>query len=185
MRRQVFWLLALVIASMVSFTARPALADPADDLAAVKKAFQSVSSVHIDFKRAQQSGSVDMVNPNKLHWTMSNGMQLIAIGQQSWIGGRWMQRPEAGTQAKTMMLAFHNLNLEGSDIRKKYKVTDAGMTMAAGAPAHKYHIVNSANGKTFDLLIGANSLPVEFIAADGEEWTFSQYNSVADIRPPM
>ncbi|HLI94908.1 MAG TPA: hypothetical protein VKT72_02350 [Candidatus Baltobacteraceae bacterium] len=186
MRKTFFWLLAVIAVLVVSFAAHPASADPADDLAAVKKAFQNVSSVHIDVTRTRMSGSLDMVNPDKMHWTMSDGIQMIAIGQQAWMsmGGKWMQRPPMPT-ATTMMQHFRTLNLEGSDIRKEYKVTDKGMTSAGGVPARQYHIVNKQNGNTFDLFVGANNLPVRYADADGSVWTFSQYNSVADIKPPM
>lgn len=186
MRRHLIYLLAFAVSALVSVSAQPAFADPADDLAAVKTAFQNVSSVHIDFKRAQESGSLDMVGTNKVHWTMSNGMQLIAIGQQSWInmGGTWIKRPMASAEAATMMEHFRTLNLEGKDIRKDYTVTDAGMTTAASLPARKYHVVNKADGDTFDLLIGPNRLPIRYVGKDGDAWTFSQYNSVADIKPP-
>jgi hypothetical protein len=187
MRTYFFWLLAFIVASVFSLTAQPAFADPANDLAAVKNAFQNVSSVHIEFKSAERSGSLDMINPGKLHWTLSNGIQIIVIGQQSWMnmGGRWIQRPQAGQMAQTMMQRFRTLDLEGSDIRKNYKITDAGMTTVAGAPAHKYHIVKKENGHTLDLFVGANHLPIQSVGADGDTWTFSQYNSVADIKPPM
>jgi hypothetical protein len=187
MRKHGFLLLVFVIASFISVTAQPALADPADDLAAVKKAFQSVSSVHIEFKKSQESGSLDMINPSKLHWTLSNGIQVVTIGQQSWMsmGGKWIEQPQQPAMAATMMQRFRSLNLEGADIRKNYIVRDAGTAMADGAPARKYHIVNKHNGHTFDLLVGANRLPVRYIGSDGDTWTFSQYNSVADIKPPM
>ena len=187
MRSYRFWLLAFIVASFVSLTAQPAFADPADDLVAVKKAFQNVSSVHIDFKRQSESGSLDMIGADKVHWKLSTGMEMIEIGHQSWLGmgGRWMQRPEAPAQAESMMQGFRTLNLKGSDIRKDDKVTDKGMTMVNGVPARKYHIVNKENGSTFDLLVGANKLPLQYTSSDGDTWTFSQYNSVADIKPPM
>lgn len=187
MRGHLYVFLAVIITSLCAVTAQPAYADPADDLAAVKKAFQNVGSVHIDFKRPRMSGSLDMVGTDKVHWTMSSGVQFIAIGPQRWLnmGGTWIKEPQAPAQATTMMQHFRTLNLEGNDIRKDYKVTDAGMTTAAGAPARKYHVVNKENGDTFDLLIGANRLPIQYIGSDGDVWTFSQYNSVADIKPPM
>lgn len=186
MRKHFFWLVAFIVASFVSLTGQPASADPADDLAAVKRTFQSVNSVHIDFKSPRESGSLDMIGTNKLHWTMSSGMQLIAIGQQSWLnmGGTWIKRPGSPAMATTMMERFRTLSIEGSDIKKGYQVSDTGMTTVAGTPAHKYHLVDKQNGHVFDLLVGMNRLPIQYVSAD-ETWTFSQYNSVADIRPPM
>ncbi len=183
MTRQILWLFAFTVASFTSLAAQPAFADPASDLAAVKTAFQNVNSVHVDIKEPQESVTLDLINPDKVHWSISNGMQLIAIGAHSWEGmdGRWMARPGQPAMAVTLMEHLRTLNLESSDIRKKYNVTDKGMTTAA---AHKYHVVNRQNGDTFDLLIGANGLPVQYLGKD-ETWTFSQYNSVADIKPPM
>lgn len=185
MRKHLLLLFAFVFASFMSLTAQPVLADPADDLAAVKTAFQNVNSVHITFRGSGRSGTLDMIGRNKMHWTMSNGMQLIAIGRQSWasMGGAWAEQPQPA-MATTMMQRFRTLNLAGSDIRKNYTVTDKGMTTAAGVPAHKYHVVDKANGNAFDLFVGSNNLPVQYSSADGETWTFSQYNSVADIKPP-
>ena len=186
MRRRLFWAVSLVVTSLFSFAVQPAFADPADDLAAVKKAFSNVNSVHVDVKRPQETVSLDMVGANKVHLSMSNGTQLIEIGQQTWfdMGGRWIEQPQVRAMAETLMARLRSLSLEGSDIRKNYRVTDAGMTTANGAPAHKYHVVSKGNGHQFDIIVGANDLPVQYINSD-ETWTFSQYNSVADIRPPM
>ena len=187
---------ALLLTSLFSMTIAPALADPAGDINQAVKAFAAVKSVHIDVTGGNgMTGSEDMVAPNKSHITynmMGRQMQMIRIGQDVWVNamGSWSKGTHymSTNPIVTQMDAAQAILNKNKDVREKYKVTDAGSGMVNGTTAHKYHMVDKGNGSQIDVYLAPNHLPLQIVFGKGDQgmtWTYSQYNSVSDIAPPM
>jgi outer membrane lipoprotein-sorting protein len=188
------FIVALLFASLFSTTVAPALADPAGDLQQAMSAFAAVKSVHIDMKTENGgTGTEDMVAPNKMRATMTmmgRQMQMVRIGDDTWVNfmGQW-RKTHYSNPIITQMNAAQAILSKHKDVREGYNVTDGGPAMVNGTPAHKYHMVDKQNGASIDVYVGPGHLPLQIVwsHASGENmtWTYSQYNSVADITPPM
>jgi hypothetical protein len=188
MRSRLIVFLAVVLASAII---APAFADPVGDLSQARKAFAALKSVHADMKLPDgRAASMDMIEPHKVHATFS-GMQFISIGQDVWInmGGRWVKAPRsAGRSAQTMVETAQNPGLE-TNVRGNCTVTDAGPAPVGRIATRKYHMIcKDTSDRAIDVWVGMNHLPVQIQILRGKGLTtitYSKYNSVADITPPM
>lgn len=173
-------LCALFTASLCVAGAR---ADAKGDLLAAAKNFGALKSVHATITSGNgETFSLDMVEPGKVRGTSPQGFEFVRIGSTSWVkmGGAWHSYSLGSTGATQMALA------RGSKLQKSIltdcTVTDAGMSAVSGAPARKYHVVCNSNG-TSDVWV-ANGLPLKMV--DGNTTLiWSNYNNVADIKPPV
>jgi hypothetical protein len=184
MRNPVAIILAVLFtASLCIATAR---ADAKGDVLAAAKNFGAQKSVHaaITDTRKGDTISVDMVEPNKIRGTSPEGYEFVMIGSNVWVkmGGAWHAYPAAAGAAKTEMELARGSKFQRS-ILTECTMSDSGMSTANGAPAHKYHVVCGKNGDTSDVWI-ANGLPVKLAFPD-TTIVWSNFNSVADITPPM
>jgi len=188
-------LVALLVTSFFSLTIAPAFADPAGDLNAAIRAFAAAKSVHVDVKTSRGvTGAIDMVQPDKSRTTVSmmgRQTQVVIIGKDEYINmnGSWQKSHYgAANPIITQMNAAQAVLNKNHDIRKEYKVSGGGPAMVNGTPARKYHLVGKDNGSAVDVYIGAGNLPLQIawgMADENMTWTYSQYNNVPDITPPM
>lgn len=162
-----------------------ARADAMGDVLAAAKNFGAQKSVHATITaRNGETFSVDMVEPNKVRGTATQGVQFIMIGGNTWInmGGSWRAYPAGAGTVKTQMELARGSKFQRSII-SECNVSDAGASPVNGMPAEKYHVVCQSNGDTTDVWI-ANGLPVKMVFS-GSTIVWSNYNGVADIKPPM
>lgn len=184
-----FLIAMALLAALGCASAAPAAADPMNDLLQMRKAFAALHSVHLDLAAGGMTAGIDMVAPNKFRETLSNGMQIIKIGADSWsnIGGHWMKSPYSTATLQTQIDIARNAGFE-SEVTKDYAVTDAGASAVGGIPAHKYRVVDKQTGHAFDIWVGMNHLPVQ-VRMDTKRGpaviTYSRYNALADITAPM
>ena len=184
MRNPIALLLSVLFAaSLCIATAR---ADAKSDVLSAAKNFGAQKSVHatINSTKKNETFNVDMVEPNKLRGTAPQGFEFVMIGSNSWIkmNGTWHAYPAAAGAFKTEMEYARGSAFQKS-VLTECTVSDAGMSSANGTPAHKYHLVCGKDGDTSDVWI-ANGLPVKLANANATI-VWSNYNSVADITPPM
>jgi hypothetical protein len=179
--------LALLCASMTALATATASADANADMVAMGQAFTAVHSFHADITSSRGTMSMDMIKPDKMHMTMGDGkMQMIEIGSDMWVNstGSWQHMHLPGNMLQRPMDMARNAGLSGNG-PKDYTITDLGPAMLNGKPTHKYHMVNK-NGEAVDMWV-ANNLPVQVQIAGSAPATitYSEYNSVPDITPPM
>ena len=181
-------LLAPLVAAMIVLAAAPAAADPTSDMVAMGQAFASVHSFHADVTTATGATvSMDVIQPDKCRITMNGKMQMIEIGSDTWMNmnGSWQHLPMAGAMAQRPLDMARNAGMQGHGA-SDYAITDLGPAMLGAVPTHKYHMVGK-NGDTVDMWVSKN-LPLQ-VQATGKAGTatitYSEFNSVPDITPPM
>jgi outer membrane lipoprotein-sorting protein len=189
-----FLVTAAFISALGCATAAAALADPADDINQAIRTFASAKSVHVDVTSARGSGTEDMVAPNKSNASyafMGHQIQIVKIGSDRWINvtGQWKRARSASALAINSQIdAAVNAVLQQKDVREEYVVSDGGTATVGTVPAHKYHLVDKDTSKSGDVFVGADHLPLR-IVIDMESgpltFTYSRYNSVPDISPPI
>ncbi len=173
---------ALLVSALTAFSIAPVLADPTSDISQMRKSFAALHSVHAEMTSKNGSTvSLDMVQPNKYR-VSTRGMQMVIIGATQWYNmrGQWRVVPMPKA-AQTQMDFARRAGFD--NLMPEYTITDAGMDTVRGISAHKYHLVNKKDGNTLDVW-GSNNLPVRIVSR-GATIDYSQYNSVADITPPM
>ena len=189
MRRSLFAFLLVAFAALWS---APAHADPTADLIKMGTALGAVHSFHADIASADGPHmGIDYILPDKFHATMDKGMEVIYIGNDVWMkmGSSWMKPPVQGMMSP-MKAQFDNARTGGlhGDLAKNYTITDEGSATVNGTATHKYHLVDNRDGHTVDMFIGPGHLPVQ-IQMPGKKGvstvTYSKYDSVPDITPPM
>lgn len=185
-----FWILALLLATVGMGRAS---ADPLADLEQVRAAYGALHSVHAEITMSDgMDVSIDWIEPDKMHVSARNGMQMIAIGNNHWVnmGGHWTALPARANPIQTQIAMVRGPEFD-QQVLKNARITDRGMDMLRGTPARKYHLAGweAAGGDSYDLWI-VNRLPaqaVEYGAAGQQKATiiYSRYNGVADFGPPM
>lgn len=171
----------LFAASLCGATAR---ADAKGDLLVAAKNFGALKSVHATITSGNsETFSVDMVERGKIRGTSPQGFEFVRIGTTSWVkmGGAWHTYSLGSTGATQMALA-RGSKLQRS-ILTECTVADGGMSPVNGVPARKYHVVCNSGGSSTDVWV-ANGLPVKMVDG-GTTLIWSNYNNVADIKPPM
>jgi hypothetical protein len=167
------------------------LVNQMSDVSLMRKAFLELKSVHADV--VSSNGSVaafDFVGSTKMRETLPDGVQIIWIVPNVWesVNGPWRKLPVHGG-LQTAALYVRNLGLL-TDAPSAYAATDLGSVTLNGVQTRKYHVVEKAGGTAVDIWIDAHHLPV---MARGQARlggatmtiTYSQFNSVTDIAPPM
>ncbi|HEY1978058.1 MAG TPA: hypothetical protein VGG89_16020 [Candidatus Baltobacteraceae bacterium] len=169
----------LLTASLCTAIAR---ADAKGDVLAAAQNFGAQKSVHATITTNGDTFSVDMVEPNKVRGTTSQGIQFVMIGSNTWVnmGGSWHAYPAGANSVKTQMALARGSEFQKS-ILSECRMSDNGMSTANGVPAHKYHVV--CNASATDVWI-ANGLPVKMLDG-GTTIVWSNFNGVTDIKPPM
>jgi hypothetical protein len=173
-----------------------ASADPADDVNQAIKAFAAARSVHADITAPNGSGTEDMVAPNKDKMTfsyMGRQMQIVKIGADRYINytGTWQRArfTGAGDPINSQIDAAVNAVLKQKDVREEYKVSDAGMAMVNGTPAHKYRLVKKDDPRAHgDVFVGPGNLPLRLVIDTRQgplTFTYSEYNSVPNFSAPI
>lgn len=189
-------LLVTLFSVSVFATIAQAVADPAGDVNQAIKAFAAIKSVHVDVTAPMGGGSEDMVEPNKIRYSLSimqRQIQIVRIGPDSWVNmsGQWRKSSSASRNPiVTQMDLARQAILKQKDIREEYTVSSAGSATVGGVTGLKYHVVDKSDpSRSADVVIGANHLPLQIMFNSPRggplTFTYSQYNSVADITPPM
>lgn len=168
-----------------------ARANPSSDVVQAWRAFGHVKSYHTDMKTNSRTMSVDIIVPNKMHATMSEGMQMIRINADAWIyrEGSWMKLPAAMPQTGAMADNARTMGMKSNPNPDAYTITYLGPAAVNGTAAQHYRIVRKDNStKPIEMWIGANHLPLQVVTqTDSGPMTilYSNYNAVPDITPPM
>lgn len=187
-------LLLLTFAAFLTSAVLPAAADPAGDLNQAVNAFAQIQSVHIDVAAPQGGGgTIDQVGTNKMRasWNiMGRQVQLVRIGKDSWVNmnGQWIHDTH-GNGTFTQIASAQSAVLQQKDVTKDYTVSSAGTASVNGTSGQKYHLVKKDDpSDTADVVIGPNHLPLQLTVNSSKgplTFTYSNYNGVADITPPM
>ncbi len=185
-----FWMLALLLATAGMGRAS---ADPLGDLEQVRAAYGATHSVHAEITmRDGMSVSIDWIEPNKMHVSEPNGMQMVTIGNNRWVnmGGHWTALPSRANPIQTQMAMVRGSEFD-QQVLKSARISDRGTDVLHGIGAHKYHLAGweGSGGDSYDLWI-VNRLPVQVVeyGADGQQnatITYSRYNNVPNFGPPM
>ena len=172
-------------------TLSPAFADPTSDVAANMLAFSATKSFHVDMTAQGRTMSIDLVAPDRVHTKITPGdMEMIAIGSDGWfrMNGSWQKMPAANTQLGTGMQNLRTGGLQGT-VSKNYTVADLGPDTVGTTPAHHYRLTKISDKSVVDMWFGNDRLPLQIQTNDPKAGpstiTYSEYNSVPDITPPM
>lgn len=183
---------ALAAAALLAFSAAPAAANTTTDMVQMQKAFSAVKSFHCDMRTPDGKAiTLDYITPDKFHETLSNGMEMIRIGSDTWMkrDGNWMKLPIEMPQMHAMMDQLRNGGLK-HDASKNYTIDDLGMGAVAGVTAHHYRITDTSDGDKapVNMWVGTDHLPVQVEVSTPHgpmTVTYSHYNDVPDITAPM
>jgi hypothetical protein len=167
------------------------LVNQMSDVSVTRKAFVELKSVHADV--VSSNGTVaafDFVGTTKMRETLPDGVQIIWIVPNVWesVNGAWRKLPVHGG-FQTAAQYVRNFGLLTETV-SAYAATNLGNVTLNGQNTRKYRLLEKATGRTVDIWIGENHLPV---MAQGQARrggatmtiTYSQFNRVTDIVPPM
>jgi len=168
-----------------------ASADPTADLESVRAAFGALHSVHAEMTtNTGLDVSVDWIEPNKVHVSAQNGMQMIWIGSSRWVnmGSGWRSVPSGTTPMQTQMAIVRGSEFD-REVLSNDRISDEGMSVVRGIPAHKYRLAAKSGTDAWEIWV-ANNLPVQVVqlGSGGEQRAtiaYSRYNGVTDFGPPI
>jgi hypothetical protein len=185
-------LIAIPIAAITLAAPISARANPAGDIAQAWRAFGAVKSYHAEVKTANNRDvSMDVIVPNKMHVTMSQGMQMIRIDGDTWVyrEGSWMKLPVAMPQFGAIGDTAKTMGMKAKPDPDDYTITYLGPAVVSATPAQHYRIARKDNStKPVEMWIGSNHLPLQ-VMTQGDDGPvtvlYSNYNAVAPITAPM
>jgi hypothetical protein len=170
--------------ALVVFAAAPALADPKSDLMRSMTQFGNAGSYHITASGKGQTVDIDMVQPGKMH-VVAGPMEMIKIDSSTWMkmNGKWQKFAMPGMDQMTA--GINNAIATAQGKQDDLVVTDLGMKSPDGVPLHAYTVTNKAGQSPSTVYVNASGVLVRVDNTDGGVVTFSKFNAVPPIEPPI
>jgi outer membrane lipoprotein-sorting protein len=180
---------ALVTSAFVLALTAPAFADATADATKALMGFAHLSSYHMSMSTPNGQMEIDVVNPNKMHFT-AGSMQMIRIDDNSWVyvNGHWMAVPAMAAGQMSQLTGGVSAARTLSDHAQHVTVTDLGTKSIEGEMLHAYGVKDPDTTTNSTIYVGGDGYVHQMDVLDARGHTstihISQFNQKIAIDPP-